>query len=664
MKRKRYILAGTLLGPAIAASAFASPSARSMISDAIRQPHQQMERRQTTSTAPSLILETPSVESGNLLGSSVLSWPGEILSQDDVDVFPSREGHITNWLVAIGEEVRRGQPLARLSPQNATLELASSLAENAAAVSRAKTKAEANERYVSDAKTRLESLRNSLIVSRDAAVETAERDAERDRASSVGAKNELDAERIARDAAIKAAQTDLNEARAIIPLKRSSARVSIERLMQRYGGKLSLNGTGPVTQAEALSMEFRHSVGILSSASRDAYRRALASLILALRDPQTLPEDAAQSYAQAAIALLAHSIPGDDLSAAELNDLRTDLTDDQKDLYDALKDARESQRSASVKESNFTKLVAERDRDLTVADTQAVTSRITALGAESYKRKTTAEAEVEFAQARTDLEAKISDLERELSLTHGEVRAAETAYATIAQGVVGQEILAPASGTVSSIAKRNGDHVTPEESVASIGTKNGDAKFVRFRIPSNQPKPETGDPVIVESPGYSLKKVTAHLVGIGVSLDAAGSYMAEAMFMENVPWPVHGAVRVSPARKTGKMSVPLSSIWWNEQGEPHVWASVSSTAFQARRILVGRVLGERVEILGGLATSTSFLAKADDRKKSDALFEQTTETDAVIGIMDNADATDQTEPEPHPMRRGVSKDLHGSGHED
>ena len=86
---------------------------------------------------------------------------------------------------------------------------------------------------------------------------------------------------------------------------------------------LSLNGAGPVTHVEALSMEFRRSIGILSSSSRDAYRRALAALITVLRDPQALPEEAAQSYAQAAISLLSYSIPGDDLSATELNDLRT-----------------------------------------------------------------------------------------------------------------------------------------------------------------------------------------------------------------------------------------------------------------------------------------------------------------------------------------------------
>ncbi len=661
MKRKRFILAGTLLGPVLATAALANSSTRSLVADAIRRPHRQVEQRQTTPSAPTLLLETPSVESGALLGSSVLSWPGEILSQDDVDIFPAREGHITQWLVSVGEKVRRGQPLARLSPQNATLELASSLAEGAASVSRAKTKVEANERYVMAAKTRLEDIRHSLIASRDATVETAERDAERERASSVGAKNELDAERNARDAAVKAAQTDLNEARAIIPIKRSSARVSIERLMQRYGGKLSLNGAGPVTHVEALSMEFRRSIGILSSSSRDAYRRALAALITVLRDPQALPEEAAQSYAQAAISLLSYSIPGDDLSATELNDLRTDLTDDQKDMYEALKDYREAQRSAAVKETNLTKLIAERDRDLTAADTQAATSRITALGAESYKRKTAADADVEFTQARADLEAKIADLERELALARGEIRAAETVYTTIAQGVVGQEILAPSNGIVSSIAKRNGDHVTPEESVASIGTNGGEMKFVRLHIPSNQPKPEAGDPVIVESPGYSLKKVTAHISGIGVSLDAAGSYMAEAMFMEDVPWPVHGAVRVSPAKKTAKMTISLSAVWWSEQGEPNVWTSVSSSAFRAQRILVGRVLGERVEVLGGLATSTSFLARSDDRKKSQATFEQTTNTDAIME-MAGMDDLGAEEPEAHPMKRGVSKNLHGSGH--
>lgn len=599
--------------------------------------------------SPAATASAPSLETAIALAETktdaINSWPGEILSKGDVNVYPSREGHIVDWYVHIGEHVQKGQALGRLSPQPATLELAGLLAERTMAVTRARTRLTASEQYVQQAKQRIETIKSALLASRDATIQLAERDAERDQQTSVGAAKELSAERVSREAAIRAAQIDLEQTRALIPHKRQVVRVAIERLVQRTGGKFSFNGTAPRTSTEALTMEFRRTIGILSSTSRETYRNALSHLLNALHDPNALPETEASMYAQAALEILSRSFQGSDLSLTELNDMRTDLTDDQKDFFDLLQAYKEIQRSAAVKDVNVLKLIADRDRDLTVSETQALVSRLTAQGAETSTRKLIAEAQVEFKQEQANLDATVADVERELALTRGEVKAAEAGYAVIAEGVTGQNILAPIAGTVSAIYKRNGDHVMADNAVASVSQHGSQTTFVRFRIPGNMPKPDVDETVTIERSGYSLEKIQGAITGVGAALDSAGAYMAEAKLTKETDWPVHVSVRVSLMRERPTIYLPLSAIWWNEEGIPHIWTSASSSTSTAQVISVGRVFGDHVEILAGVVSGAKYLVKANDARNGGEM------------------GSDAHTTEPSPKKK-IGTDMHGGDHSD
>ncbi len=123
-------------------------------------------------------VETVADTSVSGLNASSYSWPGEVLSATDVQVHPSREGQISEWRVKLGQRVRKGQVIGRLTPPPVTLELSSALAERSQAIIRARAQAEATERLAKDARGQLERLKLVLDRNRDASLQVAEREAE------------------------------------------------------------------------------------------------------------------------------------------------------------------------------------------------------------------------------------------------------------------------------------------------------------------------------------------------------------------------------------------------------------------------------------------------------------------------------------------------------
>lgn len=555
-------------------------------------------------------IETVADTSASRLNASSHSWPGEILSATDVRVHPSREGQIAEWRVKLGQVVRKGQVLGRLTPPPATMELNAALAARTEALVRARAQAGATQRLVQDSRAQLDALRRAINQSRDASLQAAEREAMQALRSQEGAAQELVASQSNKEASLIAAQAELDQAEAAVPLMRQSLRVAIERLTQRMAGSLSLTGTSPTDSTGAAIMQFKWGIGILNSSAQEEYRRTLGQLLDAMKDPASLPDALALNYVKASLDLLSASLASADLPQAELNEIRTDLTDDQKGMIDALNDYKEAQATVALKQAEMRKILAERDQDLASANTASINSELAAQGASALKGKLVAEANTEFAKENAELEAKIGELNRELAMARAEVRAAEAAYGVLAAGVAGQDIVATQTGVISAIFKNIGDHVSPETPLIGLSSEKATEKFVRFRIPIDARTPLVGEEVKIELPGFPFGGKNAKVAGVGLALDEKGFYAADAEFTEAVDWPVHASVRVNPTVQTAApVLVPFTALWWDDQGSSHVWLVMENGKIRPQPVKVGKALGDRVEVEEGLEIGSRFVAR-------------------------------------------------------
>ncbi len=87
------------------------------------------------------------------------SWPGEIISLNNLQVQPDREGTISQWYVRIGERVYAGQVIGKLSRPPQTPEMVSMLSEKSQMLSEARTSAEALRAYTAKRISQLQQLR-------------------------------------------------------------------------------------------------------------------------------------------------------------------------------------------------------------------------------------------------------------------------------------------------------------------------------------------------------------------------------------------------------------------------------------------------------------------------------------------------------------------------
>ena len=97
--------------------------------------------------------------------SSNNSWPGEIISLNNLQVQPDREGTISAWYVRIGERVRAGQVIGQLSRPPQTPEMVSMLSERSQMLSEARTTVGALRIYTTQRIAQLKQLRSDTELS-------------------------------------------------------------------------------------------------------------------------------------------------------------------------------------------------------------------------------------------------------------------------------------------------------------------------------------------------------------------------------------------------------------------------------------------------------------------------------------------------------------------
>lgn len=305
--------------------------------------------------------------------------------------------------------------------------------------------------------------------------------------------------------------------------------------------------------------------GTLDTNLRNAFTGILINTLTDLKNPNIVPEKNGSLYFDSAIKLANTSISDSDtLTEADLASIKTMLVEDQLEFVTILGEIKSMQlESANIGRESIDKLA--------------------------------------------EIDAMIADLEKELAMAEGDLSAREEAYRSVSWSITGgYSIVSPNSGVVSSIMKKPGEFVGPGMPVATVTSEGNGSELVRMKIPNDIQKPKTGEILSVVRPGFKTDVQKARLVGVGSSLDD-GSYMADAVFVEESKWSVGASVRVLAPVSSSAITIKYSSIFWSKDGVPTIWAVSEADRIFAKQITIGRTLGSFVEVYTGLQNGDRYI---------------------------------------------------------
>ncbi|MBI2483250.1 hypothetical protein HYV74_03685 [Candidatus Uhrbacteria bacterium] len=235
------------------------------------------------------------------------SWPGDIISWGDVEIQPTREGAIVEWLVGVGKRVQRGQPIARLSAPPAMPELTGMLAEQSKMRTEARADAQAMATYAQKNAAQLRTFRASL----------------EQKKSAVGT--------ILGEGA-SSQQAQVTEA----------ARTAWERARDQAN-----RAKGGWT------LTFMPGIGTKNDQTQRAFRDAGWKLLEELDRSPTITEATASAYFVAAKNLASASMTSDELTLAALAELQAMIAEDRQMFLEAMQEFREAQTEAAMKETDW-----------------------------------------------------------------------------------------------------------------------------------------------------------------------------------------------------------------------------------------------------------------------------------------------------------------------
>jgi len=513
------------------------------------------------------------------------SWPGEIISSGDVEVQPQREGTIVEWRVKIGQKVSQGQVLARLSAPPATPELTRTLAEQAQSLTRAKATAEAQATFVEKNKEQLMALRTEIVNSGKQISDSLSNDANSDRSQSLAT-----------------LQASLDASRHDVNIKTQTVKDYSSQAIRKVFPQFTNYSADPITVYSQYPQNFyfnlKYGLGEQNGNAQTDFMRDLIESVKTIINNDDSIGEKTMKFLQSADAVVAHSywVNGSTEGLIPLRDLvsgeRAELSEKITELSEARTEVRKIESELAAKKTDFSLLSANTN--------------------------------TETAEKLKDIDEKLIDLSRQLKLAQAEADAAGAAYYTISNALTGgTAIVAPRAGIVSIINNKSGDFVNPGTAVASINSGNEKDRIVRFRIPGNITPPRAGETLTVIRPGFPKDGKKIKLVGIGVSLDSNGSFLADADFVDPVDWPVHASVRVLPStNQSGQPLVSLSAVWWDVDGHPTVWLVTEENRIRLQEVKTGRTLGDRIEILEGLVQGSRIVSKATSDLKAGMQLDQ------------------------------------------
>ncbi len=270
-----------------------------------------------TTTLSLLPTQTVGAETGSF--STATSWPGEIISPNDADIQPPREGTIVSWNVTIGQYVREGQALGQLSAVSLTPELKKVLAEQALNVTQTKAKAATTQAYVGQTRTQL-------------------------------------GDSTSRDAAQKAIEAAKKSAEA----SEVHVRTVLKQAIGQHFAEFSGNNVDILSAPDKIYLiAIPYYFGATNSQLRNSYPTVVASTLKAL-DKGGIPVAEAKAYFTIAFQLVAASIATENYPQVKLDQLRKDIAADQIAFGEAV----EAYQNALVTISDKERELADKSREV------------------------------------------------------------------------------------------------------------------------------------------------------------------------------------------------------------------------------------------------------------------------------------------------------------
>lgn len=358
---------------------------------------------------------------------------------------------------------------------------------------------------------------------------------------------------------------DAASALSMVDAKRATIRAILRGAIAKTYMTLSGNATFP---SRFTAITLYDSIGVQNSRLRNDFQIVLFSALGDLDTHDKTPITSGLAFFDLTIKLADASIPdGAMLTETGLIELKSMLHEDQEAFIMAIDKLRET--------------------ELMAVDTQKMA----------------------FEQLKM-IDNDIAMLKQDLRMAEGDVAAKETSSRTVKNAVTGGAVItAPKSGTVSVIMKKTGEYVMPGTPVAIVTGGSGNDLIVRFRVPVNVQKPIVGEMLAVVRTGFPDAPRMATLIGVGSALDEGGAIMADAALSNSSDWTVGAAVRVLAPSKNDAITIKLSSLWWDAEGQPNVWAVSDAGRVYAKKIVLGKTIGELVEVTDGLLRGERYVEK-------------------------------------------------------
>lgn len=293
------------------------------------------ESTETGARSQTLSLSTQTVGSETEAFATSASWPGEIISPNDADVQPPREGTIIAWDVTIGEYVKAGQVLGRLSAAPLTPELAKTLADQTESLTRARANASSTQLFVTQTKDQLGTFTTT-------------------------------------DTAILA----IEQAKSSAKSAGENIRSTLRQVIAQEFPEFSQNGDDVFSlykQNRIYSVVLKKNFGVMNSQLREQYVASLNAALKSLEFPDP-PEQAGRQYFLDALRLTSASIADESYSQSKLDELKKEIAEHQSELNAAVEtyraavlDISEKQKEYSERTRDTTNRISELDRDRTTA---------------------------------------------------------------------------------------------------------------------------------------------------------------------------------------------------------------------------------------------------------------------------------------------------------
>jgi multidrug efflux pump subunit AcrA (membrane-fusion protein) len=274
----------------------------------------------TGESAQFLTLATQTVGSETEAFATAASWPGEIISPNDADIQPPREGTIIAWNVAIGQYVKRGQTLGQLSATPLTPELAKTLADQTESLTRARANVSSTQSFVAQTGQQIQTFsRNDNT------------------------------------------QQAIVQAESIVRGAEDNMRSVLRQAVSKEFPEFAVYGDDAFTvyrQNRIHSIALKQNFGVLNSRLREEYISALVVLIQSIENNGPV-EQAGKKYLTSSLSLVSASIADDSYSQSKLDELKKTILLDQTELNEAVEKYRDALLDVSEKQKEY----AERNRD-------------------------------------------------------------------------------------------------------------------------------------------------------------------------------------------------------------------------------------------------------------------------------------------------------------